>query len=123
MFARSITLALTTAATLSTLSCMIAAVPQKALASGAYGADTCRQGYVWREAFDGDHVCVTPGTRAQAARDNRLSRFRVAPGAAPYCRQGYVWRDAYNGDAVCVTPETRAQAHYDNQQAPYRYQP
>ena len=30
----------------------------------------CRQGYVWRKAFAGDHVCVTPATREQAAQDN-----------------------------------------------------
>ena len=26
-------------------------------------SDVCRQGYVWREAYPGDHVCVTPATR------------------------------------------------------------
>ena len=26
----------------------------------AWAQDTCRQGFVWREAFPGDHVCV-PG--------------------------------------------------------------
>jgi hypothetical protein len=25
----------------------------------ALAQDTCRQGFVWREAFAGDHVCVT----------------------------------------------------------------
>src|SRR5438270_508573 len=27
---------------------------------GTYGPLTCQPGYVWREAFDGDAVCVTP---------------------------------------------------------------
>jgi hypothetical protein len=31
------------------------------------GPDTCQQGFVWREARPGDHVCVTPETRSQAA--------------------------------------------------------
>lgn len=32
-------------------------------AGGAYGPDTCLQGYVWRESFDGDTHCVTPAER------------------------------------------------------------
>jgi hypothetical protein len=43
---------------------------------GPYGTDTCKQGYVWREAFPGDHVCVPPQTRAQAAEDNSLAVSR-----------------------------------------------
>jgi hypothetical protein len=39
-------------------------------ASAQYGPDTCRNGFVWREAFPGDHVCVRPWVRAQASRDN-----------------------------------------------------
>ncbi len=37
---------------------------------GAYGPNTCRQGYVWREAFAGDTVCVTPYERTQAQQEN-----------------------------------------------------
>jgi hypothetical protein len=43
-----------------------------------YGPDTCLQGYVWREAFPGDHVCVTPATRSQAAYDNSQADSRRA---------------------------------------------
>lgn len=89
-----------------------------------YGPDTCRQGYVWREAFPGDHVCVTPKTRAQAASDNSYASARREPGGGPYgpdtCRQGYVWREARTDDHVCVTPETRAQTASDNRQAANR---
>jgi hypothetical protein len=28
--------------------------------NGAYGPLSCKQGYVWRDAFDGDGICVTP---------------------------------------------------------------
>lgn len=46
-----------------------------------YGPDTCRQGYVWREAVPNDHVCVTPQTRSQAAIDNsQASNRRVSSG-------------------------------------------
>jgi hypothetical protein len=41
-----------------------------------YGPDTCRQGYVWREATPSDHVCVTPQVRAQTRADNANARFR-----------------------------------------------
>ncbi len=91
----------------------------------------CMHGYVWREAFPGDSVCVTPQIRAQAARDNRAAARRKQPGGgpddndysnqAPYgrdtCRQGFVWREASPTDHVCVTPQIRAQAAYDNSQA------
>jgi hypothetical protein len=33
---------------------------------------------VWREAFAGDHVCVTPKARQQAAQDNHWAGVRNA---------------------------------------------
>ena len=87
---------------------------------------TCIQGYVWREAFSGDKVCVTPDIRAQAARDNQAARSRVEPDprkrayGSDTCIQGYVWREASPSDHVCVTPETRARAREDNQQGQAR---
>jgi len=90
-------------------------------------ADTCISGYVWREAFPGDHVCVTPQTRAQAAYDNRHASERIDPDSlvnavtgGETCLSGYVWREARPSDLVCVTPETRAQTKYDNSQAKNR---
>jgi hypothetical protein len=87
-------------------------------------SDQCLPGYVWREAFPGDHVCVTPETRAQAAYDNSQASALIEPGGGAYgpntCRQGYVWREARRGDVVCVTPKTRDQTAYDNSQAKYR---
>ena len=47
----------------------------------AYGPDTCLQGYVWREAFPGDHVCVIGETRSKAAADNRQANARIARGS------------------------------------------
>lgn len=82
---------------------------------------TCKSGYVWREAFPGDKVCVAPATRSQAATDNRQAAARREPGGGAYgpdtCRQGYVWREARSSDHVCVTPDTRAQAAADNREA------
>jgi hypothetical protein len=92
-----------------------------ALAQLPYGPDTCEQGFVWREAFPGDHVCVRPEVRAQTAADNAEANARRQPGGGPYgpdtCRPGFVWRDARPGDHVCVTPATREQAATDNRLA------
>lgn len=38
--------------------------------NGAYGPQTCVSGLVWREAFSGDTVCVTPQRRQQVKSDN-----------------------------------------------------
>jgi hypothetical protein len=93
-------------------------------AQQAYGPDTCVSGFVWREAFSGDHVCVVPAVRTQTASDNQLASSRRAPGGGPYgpdtCRQGFVWREARPADHVCVPPETRTQAANDNQAAASR---
>jgi hypothetical protein len=84
----------------------------------------CLQGYVWRKAYPGDYVCVTPGTRAEATADNAAALSRVAPGGGAYgqytCVPGYVWRQVVPDDYVCVTPAVRAQAAYDNSQASNR---
>lgn len=37
---------------------------------GAYGPKTCTSGLVWREAFDGDAVCVSPQRRQQTWQEN-----------------------------------------------------
>src|ERR1043166_5273218 len=52
-------------------------VPVPALAED-YGPDTCKSGFVWREACQGDHVCVPPETRAQTSADNQGAGSRLA---------------------------------------------
>lgn len=84
----------------------------------------CRNGFVWREAVEGDHVCVTPGTRAEAADDNAHAGERVSVHNQSYgpdtCKRGYVWREATPDDHVCVTPGTRDQTADDNAHAESR---
>ncbi|MFE6847217.1 hypothetical protein [Streptomyces sp. NPDC057686] len=74
---------------------------------GAYGPATCKQGYVWRDSFDGDSLCVTP-ERRQMNHDANPHR---QPGGGAYgpntCEPGYVWRNSYDGDVLCVTPAER----------------
>lgn len=87
--------------------------------ANAQGA-ACKQGFVWREAFPGDQVCVTPETRAQAQADNRTAAARRAAPNNDACIRGYVWREASAQDHVCVTVQARAQAQDDNRAAATR---
>jgi hypothetical protein len=107
---------------LARASLLVAAVLAAAPADAQpYGPDTCSQGYVWREAFPGDHVCVRPEVRAQAAADNAAGPSRRQPGGGASgpdtCLPGFVWRDARPGDHVCVPPATREQTASDNRLA------
>ena len=90
----------------------------------AYGPDTCRDGYVWREAIPSDHVCVTPEARSRTASENAAAASRVQPGGGAYgpatCIMGFVWREAYPGDVVCVTPEIRELVKQENNLGPSR---
>ncbi|MFN9973530.1 MAG: hypothetical protein ACK58T_26940, partial [Phycisphaerae bacterium] len=91
---------------------------------GAYGPDTCLPGFVWREAFPGDRVCVPPATRTATAEENRLGQSRRVLAYGPdTCRDGFVWREANPGDRVCVTPEARSRTAAENAAAPTRVQP
>ena len=46
---------------------------------GAYGPDTCSQGFVWRDAFAEDHVCVEVATRTRSAQENAAAASHTAP--------------------------------------------
>jgi hypothetical protein len=77
-------------------------------------AEPCKPGYVWRDKFDGDALCVTPAERDAAHAENPNRQ----PGGGAYgpntCKPGYVWRDKFDGDALCVTPAERDAAHAEN---------
>jgi hypothetical protein len=74
---------------------VVTAIPGPAGSIGDPGVP-CLSGYVWRQAYAGDYVCVTPASRSQAAADDAAAVSRVAPGGGLYgtytCKQGYVWR-------------------------------
>lgn len=63
---------------LAAIGSLAAAALTPTAASAQYGPDTCRTGFVWREAYRGDHVCVRPWVREQARRDNQRAwdRYR-----------------------------------------------
>ncbi|MCP9276668.1 hypothetical protein [Mycolicibacterium arenosum] len=83
-----------------------------------YGPETCINGFVWREAFDGDTVCVTPATRSQVAQQNADPSANKEPEGGAFgpdtCVSGFVWREAFDGDTICVTPDVRAATKADN---------
>ena len=78
----------------------------------------CKSGFVWRDAKDGDGVCVTPEERSEAKLQNANAANNRRPGGGSYgpntCRDGYVWREAFANDVVCVTPTERQKAHQQN---------
>jgi len=89
----------------------------------AFRQGQCSPGYVWREASEVDHVCVTSAVRRQVELDNSQASERRAGGGEygpETCKQGYVWRDAFPGDHVCVQPSVREEAASDNRQAQCR---
>jgi hypothetical protein len=101
--------------------------PTKPAEPKPYGVNTCKQGFVWREAQANDRVCVTPAVRTQTRNENNLAAQRREPNGGAYgpntCKQGYVWREATTNDPVCVTPQVRAQAADDNKRAGERRVP
>jgi hypothetical protein len=74
----------------------------------------CNAGYVPRQAYQGDQVCVTPETHAQVVADNRAAASRRTSPNSDTCIAGYVWRQAISYDDVCVSPKIRAQTAEDN---------
>jgi hypothetical protein len=97
-------------------------LPTGAWAWGAFGPETCANGFVWRGACrPNDHVCVAPAVASQAAADNSAAASRRVGGAfgPDTCANGFVWRQACGPqDHVCVTPATQQQAATDNQWIP-----
>lgn len=74
----------------------------------------CAEGYVWREAFPGDHICVTKETHDLVAEENRNAEKNRAENFENKCEPGLVWRMAGPEDHVCVTQVERDQAQQDN---------
>jgi flagellar biosynthesis GTPase FlhF len=87
-------------------------------------AFACQPGFVWREAWEGDRVCVTPETQKRTASDNAKAPHTREPTGGAHgpntCKAGYVWREARRGDVVCVAPAVREQAQADNAAAASR---
>ncbi|MFN9355958.1 MAG: hypothetical protein ACK6A4_03905, partial [Alphaproteobacteria bacterium] len=96
-----------------------ASIPTPASATPLpYGPETCKSGFVWREAGPGDRVCVPPASRDRARSDNAMAGVRRSPVGGAYgpdtCLPGFVWREAFPVDRVCVTPATRTATAEEN---------
>ncbi len=82
------------------------------------GPDTCKDGFVWREAIENDRVCVVPEARAQAVKDNANAASRREPNGGASgpdtCQIGFVWREVVPSDHVCVLPQIRDQTTLEN---------
>jgi hypothetical protein len=87
-------------------------------------SDECLKNFVWREAFLGDHVCVTPVVHDNVVQQNQLALKRRSPNGGASgpdtCLEGFVWREARSSDHVCVPPRARDEAAADNAMAPSR---
>lgn len=90
----------------------------KTLGSDVYGPNTCKSGYVWREADKHDYVCTTPSRRTDVQTENSLAESRRNPNGGAYgyytCKQGFVWREAWPDDFVCVYPASRTTVQDEN---------
>jgi hypothetical protein len=87
-----------------------------------YGPASCRQGYVWRGAFTGDNVCVTPDRRKAVEQESANSAFTATLASTSLngprlCKPGFVWRAARPADVICVTPQSREQVKAENASA------
>ena len=91
------------------------------LTQSSVSAQTCKSPYVWREAFEGDHICVTVTTRTDAGIDNSLAESRRDHGPGRLgpdtCRTPFIWRRAFEGDLVCVDVDTARRVASDNRLA------
>jgi len=106
-------------------------IPSMSHAQSCSIPDQCLPGFVWRDAFPGDKVCVTEQTRKQAADDNALAATKIDPKCAAgncsygvgQCLPGYVWREASTTDFVCVSGDVRTLTRADNAAASSRVDP
>jgi hypothetical protein len=94
---------------------LCAAVGLWSVSSPSLSQEPCNHGYVWREAFAKDYVCVHPAVRTQVQKDNAATGSRYeAPGDSFACVSPYVRREAFAGDTACVTSERRDQVRREN---------
>ncbi|HXQ10301.1 MAG TPA: hypothetical protein VN805_04795 [Caulobacteraceae bacterium] len=94
--------------------------PARAEAGAAAPVPTaCKPGFVYRQAFAADQVCVSPAAHAEALAENQTADALRQPGSEA-CLSGYVWRQANASDHVCVTPLAHDQVLQDDEQAASR---
>jgi WD40 repeat protein len=97
----------------------LSATPSGSLAQASgFSNETCRSGYVWREATVDDLVCVPPAIRDQALADR--AEAEAGRNTVAGCANGLVPRSANPNDTACTTPEIAATIIADNQRSESR---
>lgn len=92
----------------------LTATPSGSLAQAVgFGNETCRSGFVWREATEDDLICVPPDVRDQAKADR--AEAEAGRNVAAGCAEGLVPRNANPNDTACTTPEVAATMLEQNQ--------
>jgi hypothetical protein len=111
-------------ASLAALATVLTAAALAAPAAEAlpYGPYTCQNGYVWRNAFANDQVCVTLTDNFVVAQENAAgpSHTNFSTSYPYWCLSGYVWRQAKPTDYVCVVPASRDRERANNGNAESR---
>jgi hypothetical protein len=80
----------------------------------------CKSGYVKRNAYNGDQVCVTPAIQAQTQQENQIAPTLTKPDGT--CTIPiFVWRLAAPIDKTCASQAAHAQAIDDNNHAAERW--
>ncbi|KAF8073059.1 hypothetical protein HT031_000720 [Scenedesmus sp. PABB004] len=97
------------------------------LAAATYGPNTCKPGFVWRQADAFDYVCVLPESRAAVWQANSNRWLSFDPAATPkseygefMCRVGLVWRGAFFYDLTCVDASVRTAVTEENSKSEER---
>ncbi|MBA3488468.1 MAG: hypothetical protein H0T78_02815 [Longispora sp.] len=78
-----------------------------------HSPNTCKEGFVWRQADAYDYVCVTPETYLKVQHDNANIDHRFLLGEIG-CHTGLTPRLAFINDHVCVMKSIRDQMWKDN---------
>ncbi len=68
--------------------------------------DKCLKGYVFREAFKGDNICVVPYDKNAAKHQNMLHAERSI-NSKDECPEGLVPREIKKSDRLCVTQQEK----------------
>ena len=88
---------------------------------GEYGPQTCVSGRVWREAFDGDTVCVTPDIRAAnlAANAAAASNTQGSQPQTPVAQSTIVLDVTGSGEVYAVWSDPFGQVAGDHTKMPF----
>jgi uncharacterized protein YkwD len=77
---------------------------------GPYGPLTCIQGLVWREAFEGDGICVSPARRTETWQQNANAGVGATGGLKPNNTGGGAPAGDSSGEMLALINQQRTAA-------------